>query len=79
MTQTIDELERIALTTDLPAHGLKAGDVGMVVHVYGQGIGYEVEFVTLNGDLVALVAVNPAQIRRIEEDEIAHVRSVRTA
>ncbi len=75
----IAELERVALAADLPDYGLKAGDVGMVVHVYGAEAGYEVEFVTLNGDLVALVALYPAQIRRIEQDEIAHVRRVQTA
>lgn len=75
----IAELERVALTADLPDYGLTAGDVGMIVHVYGGAVGYEVEFVTLNGDLVALVALHPAQIRRIEQDEIAHVRRVQTA
>jgi hypothetical protein len=72
----IDELERVALTQDLPEQHLKAGDVGMVLHVYGEGQGYEVEFVTLKGDFVALVAVQAAQIRRIEQGEIAHVRRV---
>ena len=74
----IEELERVALTADLPEHGLQAGDIGMVVHVYAHEAGYEVEFVTLNGDLVALVAVRGAQIRRIEQNEIAHVRRVQT-
>ncbi len=75
----IEELERVALTDDLPQHHLKAGDVGMVVHVYREGEGYEVEFVTLNGDFVALAVVQAAQIRRIAQDEIAHVRRVETA
>jgi len=75
----ITELERVALTEDLAEHGLRAGDVGMVVHVYADGAGYEVEFVTLNGDLVALVALYPAQIRPIEQDEIAQVRRMQTS
>jgi hypothetical protein len=70
----LQELERVALINDLPEHGLKAGDVGMILHVCGDHKGYEVEFVTLNGELVALVSVYPAQIRRLEDDEIASAR-----
>lgn len=72
----MQELERVALTQDLPEHGLSAGDVGMIVHVYGDHKGYEVEFVTFNGDLVALVSVYPNQIRPLENDEIASARRV---
>jgi hypothetical protein len=43
----------------------------VVLHVYGEPEGYEVEFVTLNGELVALVSVYPTQIRQIEKDESA--------
>lgn len=75
----MQELERVALTEDVPEHGLRAGDVGMIVHVYGDHRGYEVEFVTLHGDLVALVSVFPTQIRPLENDEIASARRVRTA
>ncbi|GAB1420422.1 DUF4926 domain-containing protein [Anaerolineales bacterium] len=67
----MQELERVALTEDLPEHGLKTGDIGMIVHVYAEQKGYEVEFVTLNGELVALVSVYPSQIRQLEKDEIA--------
>ena len=75
----IQELERIALTDDLPEYGLKAGDIGMVAHIYGEHKGYEVEFVTLNGELIALVSVYPAQIRQLEQDEIASARRVKSA
>jgi hypothetical protein len=73
------ELERVALTQDILEHGLKIGDIGMIVHVYGDHKGYEVEFVTLNGDLIALVSVYPSQIRPLENDEIASARRVQTA
>ena len=72
------ELERVALTEDLPEHGLRVGDIGMIVHVYGDHKGYEVEFVTLSGDLVALVSVYPNQIRPLENNEIASARRVQT-
>ncbi|MAS38113.1 MAG: DUF4926 domain-containing protein [Anaerolineaceae bacterium] len=72
----MQELERVALTEDLPEHGLRVGDIGMIVHVYGDHKGYEVEFVTLSGDLVALVSVYPNQIRPLENNEIASARRV---
>jgi len=72
-------LERVALTQDLPEQGLKAGDIGMIVHVYGDHKGYEVEFVTLSGDLLALVSVYPDHIRPLENDEIASARRVVSA
>jgi hypothetical protein len=75
----IEELERVALTVELPEHGLSVGDIGMVVHVYSGGKGYEVEFVTLNGDLIALVSVYPDQIRPLDRNEIANARRVKFA
>ncbi|GIL13273.1 MAG: DUF4926 domain-containing protein [Chloroflexota bacterium] len=75
----MQELERVALTKDLPEHGLKAGDIGMIVHIYNDHKGYEVEFVTLGGELVALVSVYPSQIRPLEQDEIASARRVKSA
>ncbi len=75
----MQELERVALTEDLAEHGLKMGDIGMIVHIYGDHKGYEVEFVTLSGELVALVSVYPSQIRRIENNEIASARQVKSA
>ena len=72
----LEELERVVLSEDLPEHGLKAGDVGMIVHIYGEHKGFEVEFVTLNGELVALVSLYPSQVRPLEADEIASARRV---
>jgi len=42
---TINELDPVALTCDLPERGLKEGDVGTAVLVHGSGAGFEVEFV----------------------------------
>jgi hypothetical protein len=38
----IAELDRVALTTDLPEHSLITGDIGTVVLVHQAGLGYEV-------------------------------------
>jgi hypothetical protein len=72
----IEELETVVLTDDLDEYGLKAGDIGAVVLVHGNGESFEVEFVTLSGGTVAVVTLKSSQIRRIYEDEIAHARKV---
>lgn len=72
----IKELDTVVLTTDLPAHGLRAGDLGTVVLVHQGSAGYEVEFMTLEGETVAVVSLYTSQIRPVSRREIAHVRAV---
>jgi hypothetical protein len=74
----IRELDTVALTTDLPEYGLKRDDIGAVVLVHGSG-GYEVEFVTLGGEPVAVVSLAPEQVRPIGRREIASARPVESA
>ena len=76
---TMQELELVALTQDLPEHELKIGDIGMILHIYSDHNGYEVEFVTLSGELIAIVSVYPAQIRQLKQNEIASARRVKTS
>ena len=71
----IQELDTIVLTVDMPEHGLSAGDLGTVVLVHRRG-GYEVEFMTLDGETVAVVSLTPDQVRPISKGEIAHARMV---
>ena len=74
----INELETVALTRDLPQHGLLKDDLGAVVVVYDQWA-YEVEFVALDGKTIALVTLPEDAIRAIRAvraREIAHVREV---
>lgn len=72
----IEELASVALTVDLPEHGLQAGDIGTVVMVHQEGKGYAVEFLTLGGDTIAVVTVTAGQIRPIRANEIAHAREL---
>ena len=69
------ELDRAVLTTDLPEYGLSAGDVGTIVLVHGDE-GYEVEFVTLEGETLAVISLDTDQLRPVEPREIAHARAV---
>jgi hypothetical protein len=71
----LHEMDIAILTVDLSEHGLKAGDVGTVVLVHGRG-GYEVEFMTLDGETVAVTSLEAAHVRPISRREIAHVRSI---
>jgi uncharacterized protein DUF4926 len=71
----IKELDTVVLTTELPEHGLQAGDLGTVVLVHTHG-GYEVEFMTLDGETMAVLSLSPDQVRPVGCREIAHARPV---
>lgn len=60
---TINELDRVVLTCDLPAQGLARGDVGTAVLVHGGGAAFEVEFVGHDGHTVALLTLESSQVR----------------
>lgn len=66
----IKEHDRVVLTGDLPGEKVTAGDVGTVVHVHRAGEAFEVEFVSLEGETVAVVTLERAQIRPVERREI---------
>jgi hypothetical protein len=61
----INELDRVVLTKPVPNESLEKGDVGTVVHVYGDGKAYEVEFTTLDGHTAAVVTVGATQVRPV--------------
>jgi hypothetical protein len=75
----IRELDRVVLTRRLSALGLEAGDIGTVVLVHEGGKGFEVEFVTLDGDTYAVTTLTPDEVRPIHRNEIAHARTVAAA
>ena len=70
------EHERIVLTTDIAEGGLKAGDVGSIVHVHPQKEAFEVEFLTLDGDTAAIATVLPSQARPVTNKDITHARNM---
>ena len=72
----IGELDCVALTTDLPEHGLAAGDVGAVVHVYKDSREFMVEFTTFDGRTVAVTKVSADQVRPLARNEIHHARAL---
>ena len=70
----IVEFDTVALATDLPDHHLESGDVGTIVMVHGDGLGYEVEFASLGGETIAVVTLPADSVRTLRRTEIAHAR-----
>jgi hypothetical protein len=72
----IKEHDRVVLKKNVPGERLKAGDVGTVVHVYDKRRAYEVEFLTLDGETVAVTTLEAGQVRPVQKREITHARSL---
>ncbi|MEX0806775.1 MAG: DUF4926 domain-containing protein [Candidatus Binatia bacterium] len=70
----IKEHDRVVLKRDITKEGLKAGDVGTVVHVHKKGQAFEVEFLTLDGETAAIATVDASQVRPVQKREITHAR-----
>jgi hypothetical protein len=51
-----------------------SGDVGVVVHVHRNGEAFEVEFMTLDGNIVTVETLTAKQIRAARNRDIPHVR-----
>ncbi len=60
----IDLLDVVALTTDLPKHSLRMGQVGTVVEQLDANV-FEVEFSDDNGRTCALAPVESSQMLRL--------------
>ncbi len=79
MTETtLNSLDTVDLETAQPDHGLKAGDIGVIVELY-EPDGIEVEFVTGSGKTQALLTLSRDDVRPIAADEILAARSIDAA
>jgi len=67
-------LETVVPNRDLPAHGLRAGDLGAVVEVYADN-GVEVEFVRASGQTKAFVTLKTSDLRAVAGSDIRAVRA----
>lgn len=72
----IREHDTVVLRRDLPALGLKQGDVGAVVHLYGDEAAVEVEFVSGAGTTVGVETLELDDVRPLGSDEILHARAI---
>jgi hypothetical protein len=76
MRSMIEEPDTVILARDVPGQKLRAGDIGTVVHIHGDGAAYEIEFVTLGGETLCLVTLPADAVRAATGGEIAHARVV---
>jgi hypothetical protein len=76
---TIKEHDCVVLTKKLPKEHLEAGDIGTVVHIHNGGVAYEVEFMTLTGETVAIVTLESSQVRPFNRRDLAHTRELQAA
>lgn len=59
----IQELTCIALTHEIPEHGLEKGDLGTVVHRYDSGRAFEIEFLAGDGSTIAVLTLERNELR----------------
>jgi hypothetical protein len=76
---TIEEHKRAVIVRDLPELGLKAGDVGVVVHVHcdtnGKKIGYMLETFSIDGECLDVVSVSLDDVRSAAPTDRMHARA----
>jgi hypothetical protein len=62
-------LDVVVLNADLPAQGLKRGDLGAVVDISGPDA-IDVEFVTASGRTKAVITLKPTDLRDVADDDL---------
>jgi hypothetical protein len=67
-------LDVVVLERDIPARGLRRGDLGAVVELYGPEE-IAVEFVAASGRTQALVTLTPGDVRAVNDTDLVSVRS----
>ena len=65
----------MALTHDIPAAGLRRGDLGAIVELHAPG-SMEVEFVAASGRTLALLTLEATDVREVGDQDLIAVRSL---
>jgi len=67
-------LDTVVLTRDVSDAGLRRGDLGAIVEVYGPDA-FEVEFVAASGRTQALVTLSATDLRHVDDHDLISVRA----
>ena len=70
---TFEKLECIVLARNIPAYGLRVGDLGTVVEVYPGG-GLEIEFAKASGATQALLSLKEEDVRELDSNDLLATR-----
>jgi len=73
----IKEHDTVVLTVDFPEYQLSAGDVGVVVMIHGDDVGYEVEIFSADGHTLDVITVESHQVRAVNRGDVLHARQRR--
>ena len=77
MDTTLNLLETVIATVNLPDHHVLAGDIGSVVEVYtSPNLAYEIEFVNPDGTTRALLTLAPDQVRLLSPADVLTTRQL---
>ncbi len=68
-------LDTVALTHDIPAAGLKRGDLGAIVELHSPAA-MEVEFVAASGRTQSLLTLEAKDVRAVGDQDLIAVRSL---
>ena len=68
-------LETVVLTRDVPASGLRRGDLGAIVELLPPDA-MEVEFVAASGRTQALLTLTTSDVRALDDQDLIAVRSL---
>ncbi|WP_084001971.1 DUF4926 domain-containing protein [Diaphorobacter sp. J5-51] len=75
----LKEHTQVVLKKPLPDLGLEPGDIGIVIHIHGQGVAYEVEFLTMDGHTIGVKTLEAADVRQAHGSAIVHERERQVA
>ena len=71
-------LDTVVLVRDVPNAGLRKGDLGAIVEVYGPNA-FEVEFVAASGRTQTLVTLAASDLRHVDDHDLIAVRHLERA
>lgn len=70
----IKEHDSFILTKDISGLQLQSGDMGIVVAIHEQANAFEVEFMTLEGQTIAVETLDSKDIRPVTSPMMPHIR-----